>query len=228
MQISNNNNWHIIESGLEEIDWQPMDDLACTSPEAALSWFHERVLKALENHVPKKKPRKSGGHSRMHRMRRLLWRRLSKVDSRLKAATTMNKKAKLLQLKWELKKQLADDYMAVNNKDEDNAVLRIKQNPKAFFSFTRGRQNTRAKVGPFMDPTSRTPNSSPDYCCTALQQQYDSVFAVPRPEWKVDNFQEHFEPNDELHDALTDIAFSKEDIEKACLQLSSSSSPGPD
>ena len=110
-----------------------MDDLACTSPEAALSWFHERVLKVLEIHVPKKKPRKSGGHSRMHRMRRLLWRRLSKVDSRLKAATTMNKKAKLLQLKWELKKQLADEYMAVNNKEEDNAVLRIKQNPKAFF-----------------------------------------------------------------------------------------------
>ena len=121
----------------------------------------------------------------MPRMRRLQWRKLSKVNIKLKKAATMHQKARLLQVKWDIEQELRDDYEAVNNAEEDEAVFRIKQNPKAFFSFARGRQNTRAKVGPFMDPVSGQPNSSPDYCCEALQQQYKSVFSPPRPMWKV-------------------------------------------
>ena len=67
----------------------------------------------------------------MHRMRKLLWRRLAKVDCKLKCASTMQKKAKLLQQRWDLEKQLADDYLSVNTSKENDAVLRIKENPKA-------------------------------------------------------------------------------------------------
>ena len=161
-------------------------------------------------------------------MRKLLWRRLAKVDTKLKSASTMQKKANLLQQKWELERQLADDYAAVNNSKEDEAVLRIKENSKAFFSFARGRQNTKSRVGPFMDPASGSPNSSPDYCCQALQQQYESVFAAPRPQWKVDSLEEHFKECDVVTDTLSDITFTKSDIEEACLQLSASSAAGPD
>ena len=129
--------WPLIEQQLGQIDWQPMEETAKNSPEAALAWFHEKVLDVLESHVPKKKPRKSGKPSKMHRMRKLLWRRLAKVDNKLKAASTMHKKAKFLQQKWDLEKQLAEDYLAVNNSAEDSAVLRIKENPKAVFSFAR-------------------------------------------------------------------------------------------
>ena len=107
-------------------------------------------------------------------------------------------------------------------------MLRLKENPKAFFSFARSRQNTRAKVGPFMDPVSGMPNGSPDYCSKALQQQYESVFATPRPQWKVDSLEEHFRLEGTETNALSDISFSREDVEKACLQLSSSSAAGPD
>ena len=99
----------------------------------------------------------------------------------------MHKKAKLLQQKWDLKKQLAEDYLAVTKSEEDSAVLRIKENPKDFFSFARGRMKTKSLVGPFLYPVTGSPNSSPDYCCQALQEQYDSVFADPRPKWKVDS-----------------------------------------
>ena len=159
----------------------------------------------------------------MHRMRKLLWRRLAKVDCKLKCASTMQKKAKLLQQRWDLEKQLADDYLSVNTSKENEAVLRIKENPKAFFAFARERQNTRSRVGPFMDPATGSPNSSPDYCCQALQQQYESVFASPRPQWKVENLEEHFKEDDQTIDSLADITFTKSDIEKACLALSSSS-----
>ena len=85
----------------------------------------------------------------------------------------------------------------------------------------------RAKVGPFLDPTLGTPNPSPDFAADALHKQYNSVFAVPRPEWSVQNFKEHFKV-DNGEESLNDINFSPEDIEKACLEIKSNSAPGPD
>ena len=161
-------------------------------------------------------------------MKKLIWRRLAKVDCKLKSASTMNKKAKLLQQRWDLEKQLVEDYLAVNNAEEDGAFLRIKENAKSFFSFARGRMNTRSRLGPLLDPATGSPNSSPDNCCQALQQQYDSVFAAPRPQWVVGSLQDHFKVDDQARGGLSDISFTKSDIEKACLQLSSSSAAGPD
>ena len=220
--------WPDIEKLLAEVDWKPMEDIAQNSPEKALEWFHEQVLQVLETKVPRKKIRKPGSISKMHRMRKLIWRRMAKVDCKLKSASTMHQKAKFLQQKWDLESQLAEDYISVNNSKEDDAVLRIKENPKAFFSFARGRQNTRSRVGPFMDPATDSPNSSPDYCCQALQQQYTSVFAVPRSQWKVDNLEKHFQADDMATDSLSDVTFTRSDVEKACSQLSSSSAAGPD
>ena len=79
-----------------------------------------------------------------------------------------------------------------------------------------------------MDPATGSPNSSPDYCCQALQHQYESVFASPRPQWKVEDLKEHFKEDDQAIDSLADITFTQSDIEKACLSLSSSSAAGPD
>ena len=79
-----------------------------------------------------------------------------------------------------------------------------------------------------MDPTSNMPNPSPDYCCSALKDQYDSVFAKPRPEWQVKDFAEHFKVEGSDQDKLTDVTFSRADIEAACLQLSAQSAAGPD
>ena len=95
-------------------------------------------------------------------------------------------------------------------------------------SSPKERQKTRSKVGPFLDPGSGKTNSSPDYCCEALQQQYNSVFSPPRPMWKVQDFGEHFQHEEGDMGALSDIEFSSADIEKACQQLKSSSAPGPD
>ena len=63
---------------------------------------------------------------------------------------------------------MSDDYTAVNNMQEDEAVLRIKSNSKVFFSFARSRQKVKAKVGPFLDPTTGTPNPSPDFAAEAV------------------------------------------------------------
>ena len=48
--------WEQVEADLEKVDWSHMEELAKSSPEAALAWFHEKVLHVLESHVPKKSP----------------------------------------------------------------------------------------------------------------------------------------------------------------------------
>ena len=167
----------------------------------------------------------------MHRMRRLVWKRLAKVRRAIKTATSIHKLSSLLQKSWDLESQLSSDYTASNHRNEDEAVLRIKENPKAFFSFARSRQRTKAKVGPFLDSNGE-PNPSPDFAAETLRQQYDSVFAAPRQAWSVSDFKEHFGTDADLDSdadtSLRNISFGPEDIEKACAVLKSTAAAGPD
>ena len=63
----------------------------------------------------------------------------------------------------------------------------MKTNVKAFFAYGKARQVTKAKVGPFLDPKTDTPNPDPDYSARVLSEQYSSVFTTPRSEYLVKN-----------------------------------------
>ena len=102
-----------------------------------------------------------------------------------RASRSIQKMSANLQKMWDIEKQLAEDYTAISTMEEDEAILRIKSNSKAFFAFARSRQKVKSKVGPFLDPTTNMPNSSPDFTAEELKRQYDSVFAAPRPDWSV-------------------------------------------
>ena len=171
-----------------------MEEIAKTSPTEALVFFHEKLLEVLEEIVPLKK-KKGKAKPKMHRMRRLLWKRLAKVKKSLKEAKSVQKIADILQQMWELESQLNSEYAAVNDREEDEAIFRIKSNPKSFFSFAKSRQNTKVKVGPFLDADGQ-PNPSADFSAEELRKQYDSVFARPRQEWTVSDFPSHFMSQD--------------------------------
>ena len=68
------------------------------------------------------------------------------MKEKIKTATSIHKLTKLLQDKSDLEQQLLDDYASVNCQQEDKAVLNMKSNPKAFFSFSKSRQ-TRPSSG---------------------------------------------------------------------------------
>ena len=164
----------------------------------------------------------------MHRMRRLLWKKHAKARRQFRSASSIHKVSESMQKMWELERQLAADFTATNNIEEDEAALRIKSNPKVFFSFARSRQKVKAKIGPFIDPASGAPNPSPDFAAEELRKQYDSVFAPPRPAWSVSNVREHFQAEDDGDGSLCDFSFSHEDIERACSELKGTAAPGPD
>ena len=124
--------------------------------------------------------------------------------------------------------------MASSKMEEDEAVLRIRQNPRAFFSFCRSRSKIQAKVGPFIDPTTGKSNPDPNFSAECLRNQYDSVFSVPRKEWSVHNPEEFFtpkptpKPGESEPGVLDDIVFTAKDIEQACSELRSNAAAGPD
>ena len=153
-----------------------------------------------------------------NRQRQSLWRKLAKI----KSATNIYKPTKLMQDRWEVETQLRDNFTAFNNLEADKAVFNIKSNPKLFFSFAKSRQKTRARDGPFIDPTTIKPNPSSLFAAEELRKQYNSVFNPPRPEWQVRDIRKHFSVIDDPG-ALQDIDFTEEDIEKACGKLKSSS-----
>ena len=129
----------------------------------------------------------------MDRKRKLLWKRLNKVKTRLKSATSIHKLTKLLHDKQDLEQQLFEDYSAMNSMEEDQAVFNMKSNPKAFYSFAKSRQKTKDKVGPFVDSSTGLPNPDPEFAASELSKQYSSVFVPPRDEWKVHDPEDFFD-----------------------------------
>ena len=114
--------------------------------------------------------------------------------------------------------QIKAEYAALNRAEEDQAVSNMRENPKSFFSFAKSRQKTRSRIGPFIDPSTGSPNPDPDFAASVLSEQYRSVFVEPRQEWLVGNVDEFF-ATASASNVLTDIDFSESDINIACQEL---------
>ena len=218
--------WPKIQAELSKQDWVPMETLAKESPTSAHDCFMNILIPILESLVPLKALRK-GKKNKLQKSRKLLWRKLGKVMKNIERASSVSKLSRLLHDKWELEKLLKEQYSSLNYQEESQAVLNMKENPKAFFSFAKSRQKTRTRIGPFIDPASGLPNGDPDFAAGVLAEQYKSVFVQPRPEWLVEDAADFFGPGSEGPD-LSDIDFNEKDMEDACSELSSSSAAGAD
>ena len=226
--------WPIIQTRLKQLDWGPLAALAKDDVTAAHSLFIDSILPIMEELVPHRVTGKRFGKSRKHRDRRSLWRKLGRIKKKLLHTTSVSRTTSLLQTQQRLEKDLKNIYDVQGWEEESKVVMAMKSNVKAFFAYGRAKQKTKAKVGPFLDPASGIPNPDPDFAAGLLSEQYSSVFTNPRPEFSVDNLKEFFSGGldwREQHQGrplLQDIKFNKLDIELACKDLKTSSSPGPD
>ena len=214
--------WPEIQSELRKADWEPMLALAKESPTKAHNYFMDTLIPILETLVPVKLPRMKGKSS-IEKKRNSLWRRLTKIKKKIETTSTISKLSKLLQDKWDLEMLIKSEYAAIYRMEEEN----MKDNPKSFFSFAKSRQKTRSRIGPFLDPSTGSPNPNPDFAASVLSDQYSSVFVQTRPEWVVKNVKDFFD-DEAGDDILADIDFTEYDVDIACQELSLSSAPGAD
>ena len=220
--------WPDIRRELKGLDWSPMSRLARTSPTLAHSWFLCQILPILERLVPIRKT--GGGRNKLHRKRKLLWRKLGQTKKRMEKASSVQKIARLLQDRQDLELELKAMYCDLNQAAENKVIAEMKENSKVFFSYAKARQKTHAKVGPFLDPETGVLNIDPEHSVKCLSEQYSAVFTQPRPEWSIPCMEDFFRVDNTgpTGPILTEIDFSDSDIEFACSELSLSSAPGPD
>ena len=133
----------------------------------ALELFHKNVLSVLEKLVPKRKP--PAGKRNMSKARKTIWSRLSKVNERLMKSTSAKVIADLMKEKMLLEAKLKQSYQSANQKTENAVISKIKLNPKAFFSFAKTKQKTRAKIGPFLDKKNKEDKPRPSKYCGGPQ-----------------------------------------------------------
>ena len=202
--------WPAIQERLRQIDWDPMKEAAKVNASDGLSYFMEVLLPLLEELVPLKGPKRRF-RSRLVRNRKLLWRKLCKIQRKIQVTSSPSKLSQLIQDKWELELELRSEYSTLNDKEEEAALQNMKENPKSFFTFAKSRQKTKARIGPFIDPATGSPNPDPDFAASVLSDQYQSVFVQPRPEWLIDNAEEFF--TNDVHDgpSISDIEFTESD-----------------
>ena len=80
----------------------------------------------------------------------------------------------------------------------------------------------------YLDPDTGERNLDPDSSPKCLSEQYYAVVSQPRPEWVIPCMEEFFKVDRPVTTGpiLTDMDFCEYDMELACSELSSSSSPG--
>ena len=59
-------------------------------------------------------------------------------------------------------------FLRISKEEENQAILNVKNNSKAFFSFSRARQKIKSQLGPFLDPSAVLPNSDSDFAAGVL------------------------------------------------------------
>ena len=197
--------WPQVQTRLKQIDWGPLQSVAKENVTAAHSLLMNTVIPILEELVPPKVTGKRFGHFKKHKTRRCLWRKLGRVKKKLLSTTSVSNANNLLQMKQKIEQQLKRSYDSQGWDEEYKVVNVMKSNVKAFFAYGRARQNTKAKVGPFLDTETGIPNPDPDYAANLLNDQYRSVFTQPRPEYLVDDLEKFFSGGTEWR-------------EQACLQ----------
>ena len=219
--------WPAVRAALQQVDWSPMAARASESPAAAYSWLMATLLPMLEELVPARRVGLKKGRKRVDKQRRCVWRNLGRVRRTILTTPSATRMAELLATKRELEEKLRRCYATSGWQEETEVVSRMKTNPKAFFAFAKSRQQTRTKVGPFIDTSTGLPNPDPDFTTERLSDQYASVFVQPRAEWAVQSPTEFF-ATENNENKITDFGFTEQDVERACKELKPNSAPGPD
>ena len=99
------------------------------TPCIAHSWFLVQIIPILESLVPvRRESGGSGGRSKPHRRRQLLWRKLGKVRKKLEYAISVQKIARLLHDKQELEIELKTMYSSMTQEAEAKVISGMKEN----------------------------------------------------------------------------------------------------
>ena len=130
----------------------------------------------------------------------------------------------------EVESQLENHYNKRRESQENDAIGKIKSNPKYFYSYAKRFSKLKSSIGPFTDDRGDVVSDSYEMA-EMLKTQYEKAFSVPVEESLIDVPEEFFSVNedeDSSDPSIPNIVITHQDVIEAIDDLSASASPGPD
>ena len=173
----------------------------------------------------KRKGQFSSGN-KIPRKIRIWMRNKSKLSKCIQRTKSPARYLKLLERMETIEKHLKDSYDERRNKQEHEALAKMKKDPKFFFKYAKKFSKSTSDIGPFLNQEGDVVTDGVTIT-EMLKEQYNSVFSSPREDKKVSSPVEFFSINT-ANEQLDNIVFDKEDVIDAIDKLNKSSSCGPD
>ena len=184
-----------------------------------------------------KKVNKEGKHyksnNRIPRLVKLNMRRKQLASIALKTVKNSERCRKLRDKISEAEKELSKSHFKYKINKENEAIDKMKENKKYFFTYVKHKQNNKGKIGPFVNKEGKTIDDS---AANILQKQYQSVWSKPRKEDIINDVEEYFNDNASSDDItenvstpkIDNISFTRDKIRKAIMGVKIDAAPGPD
>ena len=227
--------WDELRSELASVDWKELlenkdiDDMCLT--------INDKVAEVANNNCPKHKIIKRKNDNIPRERRSLIRTRkhingninhlkyVKTVQTALEIKNRDNKIRKLEERKAELENQIKQSIINEEKQKEEEALRKIKINPRAFYSYANRKRKCKCRIGPLIDHNGNL-QSDLKTMSDLLQEQYVKVFSEPDEE-DTETQNDNVEENEDSP-SLEDIEFDEEDIIKAINSMPNHSAPGPD
>ena len=159
---------------------------------------------------------------------RILMRNKKNLSKSILKSKTGKNVNKLRQKLRNVELQLENHYFKRRQQKEDEAIRKIKKNPKFFYSYAKKFSKIKSGIGPFVNEYDELINDN--YTMTEmLRKQYEKSFSQPFENAKVDDPERFFTSSTVESDPRFDnLVITHADVEDAIDSLSASASPGPD
>ena len=208
---SNNIKWENIIRDLENTQWDSL--LENKSITEMYDIITAKTLQISETSVPQRKPKQK---TKFCRERRNIWTKLKKAKDNIR------KNKRVIHYKNQiesLEKQLVQSYIDEKEQRENDAISKIKENPRYFYKYANKHLKTKSSVGPLRNESNQLTDNDNEMC-NLLQKQFSSVFSKPKYNFKTENFY-NTQP-------AFRIKITEEDIVKSIDEMPNNTSSGPD
>ena len=214
-----------IEKAKEFLDAQNWDDIDADK----LTDIIERMVKEncdLRNPVKTTKEGNSyKSKNRIPRQVRLWLRRKSLASKALRKVKTIKGCRRLKEKIEEAELELSKSMFKRKIEEENNAINKMKTNPKHFYTYIKKKTKSKNKIGPFVNEKGEVIKEHP---AESLQTQYKSAWSVPSDTFRVKNKDRFFESKEDGNPKLEYVSVTRNKIRKAIGNLKNGAAPGPD
>ncbi len=211
-------NWIKINEQLSSIDWKSV--LSDLDVKSCWMIIQQRLAAALYSYSPPKQIH-TLRISREHRERKRLMKKRRKITKKQSNNISPQQLEKLNQQILDIENEIKISHDNENEKEEREAISRIKENNKYIYKYAKRKSVIRSKIGP-LETTCNEITNDPYEMANLLQSQYSSVWNRPT------STNTHNASTSDPEKKMEDFSFTREDIIEAIKSLPSAASPGPD